>query len=253
MDGLSKNSPNHFLSKVLEPKDDQFIIVPGIASPQFGSAAAGPAIKTVPHGSPAPTTHATASAKTAYFPRRHTSLSCASDACPVTAAAFKPRPHAMASTIRSTEGCVSELTHIDAFGRTRFGRTKDAYLTVLIDRTWCSATARTLDRLAMDLSRRCLRSGMCAHHQPLSRRQAAEPRWSPCCPADPDRQHRDQRHRQWRRAQPLAGLLASTNPPATRASARRKPDVSGSPSTRCPAATPNTGVRKVKAASRLAE
>ena len=42
-------------------------------------------------------------------------------------------------------------------------------------------------------------------------------------------------------------------PAATSATASAKAGVSGSPSTRWPAATPNSGVRKVNADSRLAE
>ena len=47
--------------------------------------------------------------------------------------------------------------------------------------------------------------------------------------------------------------FTSTRPPATSATAAAKAGVSGSPSTRWPAATPNKGVRNVKAESRLAE
>ena len=49
------------------------------------------------------------------------------------------------------------------------------------------------------------------------------------------------------------GRFTSTSPPTTSTTAAAKAGVSGSPSTRCPAATPNSGVRKVNAESRLAE
>ena len=47
--------------------------------------------------------------------------------------------------------------------------------------------------------------------------------------------------------------LTRTRPATTSTTATAKAGVKGSPSTRCPAATPNSGVRKVKAERRLAE
>ena len=47
--------------------------------------------------------------------------------------------------------------------------------------------------------------------------------------------------------------FTSARPPATRATAATNAAVNGSPSTRWPAATPNSGARKVNADSRLAE
>ena len=49
------------------------------------------------------------------------------------------------------------------------------------------------------------------------------------------------------------GRLTSTRPATTSAAAIAKAGVNGSPSTRCPAAIPNSGVRKVNTESRLAE